>query len=780
MNIPKLSYCNLLIDRGYSLLTVGEKKTPNYAWTKMQTNPLSKYEFEKRYSYNGGYKYTDESGIEHEIAPTKGIGIITGYDGLQGVDVDLKVFSTLKARQDFWNEYYQFLQDNISDFDKKFVVTKTKNDGYHIIFKCDEIEGNKVLASRPATKEELEINPKAKARAIIETRGKYGYLFIYENFVSKLRYEDVQWITPLERDVLFECSRFYHQPEKEPEKVPKTIQKEYKEAEITPWEDYNNKVDIFDIISDEFSIPARGQKSKFTQILRHGSDAAHSGYIFNDSGCMYLFSTGTRYPHETLISPFKAYAIKHHNGDFSAAASELYRQGYGSRKIKRLIVADEKPEIETNNEFPIDVFPPFLQHYLIECNRTLNSSIDYMSCGLLWLFSIMIGNHTKVKIKNGWTEKAILWISIVGKAGLGKTPSIKNVLFPIEKANSREIKKYIKDYEKYEAYLNLSADEKKQSETIKKPRKTQFIANDITMEALVGLHEENKNAVGVFKDELAGWIKDMNKYRAGSDVETWLSAWSGTMINVNRKTAKSAFLENPFISVLGGIQPSILTQFFTQENKDNGFVDRLLICYPELEIEDFNDNEMDEDLILDYSESIIKFYEEIKKDLVYNDDEIQPNIATFDSDAKIEWLRIFREITNLQNSKNENEYMKSMYPKQKSYLARYALIIHVMNYYYNEDLRTNPINVISKESLLKAEKVMKYFIENAKKIKVDSVSMTLLRKIYKLNEMKPKQEIFQLMYEADPELNKTDAAEVLGVNRQMIYKYIKNIENENP
>ena len=60
---------------------------------------------------------------------------------------------------------------------------------------------------------------------------------------------------------------------------------------------------------------------------------------------------------------------------------------------------------------------------------------------------------------------------------------------------------------------------------VKKPRKSQFIADDITIEALVDLHQESKNSVGVFKDELAGWFKDMNKYREGSDLQFWLCKW---------------------------------------------------------------------------------------------------------------------------------------------------------------------------------------------------------------------------------------------------------------
>ena len=79
-------------------------------------------------------------------------------------------------------------------------------------------------------------------------------------------------------------------------------------------------------------------------------------------------------------------------------------------------------------------------------------------------------------------------------------------------------------------------------------------------------------------------LKDMNKYREGSDLEFWLSCWSGSPVILTRVTRKGSYIERPSIPVLGGIQPSVLTNFNTSENKENGFMDRILLCYPDLKI----------------------------------------------------------------------------------------------------------------------------------------------------------------------------------------------------
>lgn len=308
-----------------------------------------------------------------------------------------------------------------------------------------------------------------------------------------------------------------------------------------------------------------------------------------------------------------------------------------------------------------------------------------------------------------------------------------------------------------------------------KPRKTQFIANDITLEALVDLHQESDNAVGVFKDELAGWLKDMNKYREGSDLEFWLSTWSGKSINLNRLTRKGSFVEKPFIPVLGGIQPSIFNTFYTEENKDNGFMDRMLLCYPDLKIDYYNDSEISEDLLKWYKEIIIMFYDTIKSVIKRNEDgDIITLTAKFDEEAKEEWKRIFNEMTDIQNNEEENEYLKSMFPKQKSYLPRFACLIHVFDDFFSEGGNTL---LISKESVLKAEKLSKYFIATAKKIKVNSVEVYKLKSTITTNKGKNEKEKLYEIWKNNKKFNKVEAAELLGVSRVSIYAWVKEFES---
>jgi len=772
MNKPTISRCNKLLDDGFSLLTVGDGKKPNFTWKKSQTKPLSKNDFIKLYEYAGGEFYKDKDTNELiEIKPTLGIGIITGFNNLEVIDIDLKVLPTLKDQQDFWNEYTMYLRESIDDFDNKFVIYKTVNNGYHIIYKCEKIDRNIKIAKLQGYKE-----------AIIESRGIGGYVWIYDNQVSKFGYDKVQEISEKDRELLWEISRSFNYVEQQPEQ-PKEIIKEYRknENDITPWEDFNNKNRIWDLISNEFTIVKK--LSNKLIIRRHDATSASSGSVFTKDNKMFLFSTGTQYPHEKPLSPFDIYSIKNYNGDFKKAAADLYSKNYGSRNIKNNPIKieniiKEKTEDKIPNKiiFPIEIFPEDIQYYMNICNKTLNSNIDYMGCSFLWLISLIVGNSVKIKVKSGWIESGIVWISLVGEAGIGKTPSISRIIYPLEKINNLEIKKYINNSKLYEAYNNLDKKEKQNNEEVKKPTKSQIIVSDFTIEAITDLHEENKNSVGVFCDELAGWYKDMNKYRAGSDLEYWLSSWSNKGIAQNRKTAKSTFVESPILPVLGGIQPKILVQFFTEENKDNGFIDRMLTTYPDAIVDNYNEEDLGEDVIDWYNDYIVNFYNMIKLTILnyHPDGEIKSKIAILSDGAKKLWVDIFNKITSHQNSDEENEYMKSMYPKQKSYIPRFALLLNTLYWYDDKD--NYSLSIISEKAMKNAIELSTYFVLMAKKHKISSIEYSEVKKVITQNENKTTKEKIIEILNKDPNTKVTYISSILGISKKTVYQYINELK----
>ena len=219
-----LQDCYNLLDNNYSLITIGDKKIPNVKWKEQQTIQLTKKDFE--YNYN--------------LPSTKGIGIATGYNNVEVIDIDTKILPTQEEKDIFWNEYLTLLRNNIEDFDSKFVIYKTNSGGYHIIYRCRKIDGNLKVAK-----------PKGYKEALIETRGIGGYVFVYSDNLFNSTYLDVKEITIEDRTVLFECSSYYNHIEDKPEQIPLVTSNDFQEQDIKTWDDFNDKNNVWDLICNE-------------------------------------------------------------------------------------------------------------------------------------------------------------------------------------------------------------------------------------------------------------------------------------------------------------------------------------------------------------------------------------------------------------------------------------------------------------------------------------------------------------------------------------------------
>jgi len=584
-------------------------------------------------------------------------------------------------------------------------------------------------------------------------------VYIYK-VVKGLKYHEIDYISDEDRKMLWQISETYHYEETIAPKVKK--QKTITQDGLTPWEDFAERNSILDICSDDFDIVAHKKKS--TLIKRKGADSYFSGHIFDDSNKMYLFSSGTIYPYEKPLNSFDVYTYKHFGGDYSAATKQAYSDGYGAR-----YVVEETPITEVtplqDTEFPIHIFPKGVQHYITECNLKLNASVDFMCVSYLWLMSVLIGNTLKVKVKNGWIDSPILWISVIGSAGVGKTPDIKLILKPLLDLNSQEIKRYMKRQAEFKEYEKLSKEDKEVNSSIEATTKSQLIVDDVTIESLIDIHSYNPKSIGVFKDELAGWFKDMNKYRDGSDKERFLSAWSGDAIVLNRKTSEDAFVEHPFIPILGGIQPAIFKEFQTNENQNNGFMDRMLFCDPKKTAKYPPTEELDEFLITQYRDVIYKIKEVIDRD--YNP--LEPKILELTPGAKKEYNKSHKHLIDLMNSEDELSNHTGMFAKQITYIPRFALLLEFITNIYEDE---HP-NVITDKSIKDATELSNYFISMAKNNKIENKQNGTITEFINKHNGKPIKELALLVVAKFPKVAKKDISDNLDISRTTLYNYLK-------
>lgn len=756
----------------FSITTIGENKRANFPWREQQTNKISQEKFEKNYSYKGGIIKKDGN----EIASTTNFALICGYDNLEVMDVDLKTLDTAREKESFWNKYYAELKKKIYDFDNRFSIYRTKNQGFHILYKTKLVEGNQKIAVQ-----------EGKTEALLETRGVGGYVAVYpDNCYNKTTYFDIDYIDDEDRDILMTVSRSYNRQSNNKQVIKKHVEKNVVETGkdenfIESWKDFDKKANMLDLIQDEFDVVNSMETSSAYVILRKGNPSSStSGYVYKDSNCMYLFTTGTRYAAEQILTPSAVYAFKYHNGDFKASGKDLYNKGYGTRKIepvKEVSVYNYEDELKALN-FPIDIFPIEIQKYMIQAKITGNLSPDYMACSLLWVISVCIGKSIKLKVKNGWYENSIIWVATVGQAGWGKSPATKQIISPLKKINRRNVIEYNKRLDAYDEYMALSPKEKKDVEEVRKPKTQQLIVNDFTLESLVGIHHDSDNCVGLYKDELKGWFNDMNKYREGSDMESWLEFWNGGDVIVNRLSRRDLYLDSSSIPVLGSIQPAILTKYAVGDNRDNGFMDRLLICYPDLKSEKDTRRDMDGELIDWYNNSIEYLYNIIQDSVIERDPitgDIKPRIASMSKEAQEFYYDSMDKIVDIENDDETHKYIKQMMPKQKSYIARFALLIHVFNDLFSEE--EGDALTISKDSVEKAVRLSNYFVNTAQRLFVQGKKEEKVDDVFK-SKKDPKEKAFEV-FASGLKISVADLCMKLDVSRKTIYNWKAEFKGKN-
>src|SRR5699024_365760 len=98
------------------------------------------------------------------------------------------------------------------------------------------------------------------------------------------------------------------------------------------------------------------------------------------------------------------------------------------------------------------------------------------------------------------------------------------------------------------------AESKQQDENIPIPRR--HMVSDITVEKLGEIENQNNNGVLQYRDELSGFLANLEKDSEQQARSFYLEGFNGTgSYTVDRIMRGSLFIENHCLSVMGGIQP---------------------------------------------------------------------------------------------------------------------------------------------------------------------------------------------------------------------------------
>lgn len=381
-------------------------------------------------------------------------------------------------------------------------------------------------------------------------------------------------------------------------------------------------------------------------------------------------------------------------------------------EIDQLLKQGDEAEKESKNLFPVEVFPLPVQEIIKATNKCLKFPIDFIGASMLYAASIAIGNTYKVEIKTGWQESAVLYLAIVARPGTNKSHPLHFALQPIMDKDKETYAQYEQARQEYEKAKLLSKEERQEQgiNELTKPVWNKYLLSDYTPEALAQVHKLNKRGIGVYVDELAGWFKNFNRYNKGSEMEFWLSAWSGKPINIDRKTGEPVFIPLPFIPVGGTIQNGTLNDLAKENRTQNGFIDRILFVIPDNIVKpDWSEKEIDPSIIKSWCNIISNLLNmPVQLDETQNPD---PGILLFDPDAKRS-LYDWQKVNARQCNEAEDEVISGIYSKMEMYAARLALILELMRWACGESDKQS----ISIKSVEGALQLVEYFKRSAVKV----------------------------------------------------------------
>jgi hypothetical protein len=211
--------------------------------------------------------------------------------------------------------------------------------------------------------------------------------------------------------------------------------------------------------------------------------------------------------------------------------------------------------------FPIDALPPVLRTFSEDRSRVIGADPAGIAWAAISATSAAVDGSIRLRMKrhDHWSVPPAIWLALIGRPSTKKTPSIDAAWAPLKRAQ----KVYLDDWAQRLAQWR-DTPKKTRSEYEPKP-KLRFVSNDGSMEAIQDILGRQNRGVGVLRDELSGWLGQLEKYAgakaSSADRAFFLQAFEGGSNVIDRVVRGLIAVDKLLVTMCGGIQPERLKQF---------------------------------------------------------------------------------------------------------------------------------------------------------------------------------------------------------------------------
>lgn len=396
-------------------------------------------------------------------------------------------------------------------------------------------------------------------------------------------------------------------------------------------------------------------------------------------------------------------------------------------------------------QLPIDGLSDDAKKILESVTETYQCSRDIVLSAMYAAVGAAVGK--KMRIYDGkYYNYPCLWIAVVAPSGSNKSTPVRQILRPLTDRDSANYKLYKEEMKAYR---------KAQDDSIEKPIFKQLLISDSTPEARNKALSVSTNGILLYRDEIKGFLDDIGRYTRSGEVSQLLSVYDNDNIIVNRKSDDTLLIEQPFMSILGTIQPDVLADAFGRDLlMNNGFVQRWMFVYPDnVPPSMYSESSMPQSIISmwnDYINRLLDF------DFASN----RLGTLYITNEAKQLYVDYYDK---LQLKKyGACDYMASIYAKLQIMVERWAGIAHLLG---NEP----DMSRILPEEMEYSVRCMDYFERCAEKV---YMKLTEGKRQPESKTMR-KEEMIANVYHLTNPISQSAVADALGCSKQFISKCLK-------
>lgn len=416
----------------------------------------------------------------------------------------------------------------------------------------------------------------------------------------------------------------------------------------------------------------------------------------------------------------------------------------------------KKSNASKNESFPLEVLPATIQQFVGRCSDDLGYEPDFMAGAILAAVSGAVGRSYTICLRPGWVESGVLWLSLIGRPGSGKSHPLRSALAPIYQRDKELYAEFAAGSDEYTQWQQLSKADRESIPEPLKPTLKKHLVGSVTLEALANVFRDNSRGVLLHSDEMKGWLSNFGRYTGGSDTEFWLSFWSGNPTLIDRATKEPIRIEHPFVSVAGTTQPGVLESLL-KDKTDNGLTDRILFVWPDvIKAKKWKNGEVDSSIFVPYNRAIEKLLDSQPTGI---------NELRFSDEAAAVFEKFYDDLQTAI-AREPNERQQSLLSKLDIHCARLALLLQMLRYACDEAENT----LVDETSVQSAIKLTRYFAKQAKKVH---------QHLFERSPVDDLDATKKAFYEALKEIFKTSEAVAIGIGKyNYSERFVKKFLNE--